>query len=343
MASIKDIAKECGVSVATVSKALNDQDDISQSTKEKVRKAAAKLGYTANVAARALKTNRTYNLGILFADERAGFTHEYFSMILNSVKEEAESHGYDITFICQNLGGKTVSFLEHCRYRKCDGVVIASVNFDSEPVHELVHSEVPVVTIDYSFDNVSAVMSDNVEGSYELTKYLISLGHRKIGYVHGETTSVTNKRMRGFFKALDDHGIETRDEYIIQGRFHDPSCGTEATEILLSLPDPPTAIMYPDDYTYLGGMAELRRRGLSIPEDISVTGYDGISLSQVLTPALTTWHQDAERIGKESVRKLIETIENPRTCEPEQIMISGRLYSGYSVHRLVNEMRRSRL
>ena len=341
MVTIKDISRACGVSPATVSKALNGYGDISAETVSLVKRTAKEMHYLPNAAARSLKTNTTHNIGVLFVDETSsGLTHEYFSMILNSVKEEAESHGYDITFICQNLGGKTVSFLEHCRYRKCDGVVIASVNFDSEPVHELVHSEVPVVTIDYSFDNVSSVMSDNVEGSYELTKYLISMGHRKIGYVHGEITSVTNKRMRGFFKALDDHGIEARDEYIIQGRFHDPSSGTEATEILLSLPDPPTAIMYPDDYTYLGGMAELRRRGLSIPEDISVTGYDGISLSQVLTPALTTWHQDAERIGKESVRKLIETIENPRTCEPEQIMISGRLYSGYSVHRLVNEMRR---
>ncbi len=337
MVTIKDISRACGVSPATVSKALNDYGDISEETVRMVKKVAKEMHYLPNSAARSLKTNTTHNIGVLFVDETSsGLTHQYFSLILNSAKEEAEAHGYDITFICQNLGGRTVSFLEHCLYRKCDGVLIASVNFDSEPVHELVHSEVPVVTIDYSFDNVSSVMSDNVEGSYELTRHLISLGHEKIGFIHGELTSVTNKRMRGFFKALEDYGIEARDDYIIQGHFNDPSSGTEATDLLLDLPDPPTAIMYPDDFTYLGGMAELRRRGLSIPEDISVTGYDGIRLSQVLTPALTTWHQDAERIGRESVRKLIETIENPRTCEPEQIMVSGSLYSGCSVRKLVN-------
>ena len=106
MISIKDIAKECNVSVATVSKALNDHDDISAATKDKVRKAAQKLGYTTNVAARALKTHKTYNLGILFADDRAGLSHEYFSMILESFQREAERHGYDITFINHAIAGK---------------------------------------------------------------------------------------------------------------------------------------------------------------------------------------------------------------------------------------------
>ena len=137
MPSLKDLAKECGVSVATVSKALNDQPDISPATRERVRAAAHRMGYLPNAAARSLKTNRTYNLGVLFVDERqSGLTHEYFSAVLDSFKVEAEKHGYDITFINHNISGKSMSYLEHCRYRNVDGVVIACVNFYEPQVVE---------------------------------------------------------------------------------------------------------------------------------------------------------------------------------------------------------------
>ena len=109
MVSIKDIAKKCNVSVATVSKALNDQADISEATKEKIRRVAKSMGYATNVSARALKTNRTYNLGVLFGDERSGLSHEYFSMILESMRKEAEKYGYDITFINRAVAGKPVT------------------------------------------------------------------------------------------------------------------------------------------------------------------------------------------------------------------------------------------
>ena len=128
MASIKDIAKACGVSVATVSKALNGHNDISQATKEKVREAARQIGYMPNSAARALKTNRTYNLGVLFVDEaQSGLTHEFFAAVLDSFKRHAEGRGYDITFINHNIGHGHSSYLEHCRYRGVDGVIAACI------------------------------------------------------------------------------------------------------------------------------------------------------------------------------------------------------------------------
>ena len=171
MPSLKDLAKECGVSVATVSKALNDQPDISPATRERVRAAAHRMGYLPNAAARSLKTNRTYNLGVLFVDERqSGLTHEYFSAVLDSFKVEAEKHGYDITFINHNISGKSMSYLEHCRYRNVDGVVIACVNFYEPQVVELVNSEVPVVTIDHVFNNRMAILSDNVFGLKALVR-----------------------------------------------------------------------------------------------------------------------------------------------------------------------------
>ena len=139
MVSMKDIAKACSVSVATVSKALSGQPDIGEQTRELICKTADSLGYMTNSAARALKTNRTYNIGVLFVDgRRSGLAHEYFSSMLESLKVEAERNGYDITFINRNVGAKATTYLQHCQYRGVDGVVIASVDFDDPQVLELV-------------------------------------------------------------------------------------------------------------------------------------------------------------------------------------------------------------
>ena len=165
MSSLKDLARECGVSVATVSKALNGQSDISAVTRDRVREAARRMGYVPNMAARAMKTNRTYNLGVLFVDERqSGLAHEYFSAVLDSFNVQVEKLGYDITFVNRNLGGRTMTYLEHCHYRGVDGAVIACVDFNDPQVVELVNSDVPVVTIDHVFNNRMAVLSDNVNG-----------------------------------------------------------------------------------------------------------------------------------------------------------------------------------
>ena len=330
--TIRDISKRCGVSVSTVSKALNHYDDVGSETARRIRETARQMHYIPNTAARQLKTNTSHSIGVLFIDEMgSGLTHEYFAAILDAVRVEAEKRGYDITFIGQNLGGEPMSYLEHCRYRKFDGLVIANVDFDSEAVLELVRSEVPIVTIDYAYDSVSCVMSDNIEGSYALASYVADMGHRKIAFIHGERTSVTNRRLIGFNRALKDHGIPMPTEYLVQGRYHDPEMSRQATRYLMDLPDPPTAILYPDDFSYLGGMRELEERGLTIPEDISVAAYDGIQMGQVLRPKLTTYRQNTEEIGRSSVRKLIETIEHPHTCMPEEISVTGGLLEGTSI------------
>ena len=165
MISIRDIAKECGVSVATVSKALNGHHDISAQTRETVCRKAAEMGYQPNSAARALKTNRTYNLGVLYEDpQHSGLGHEYFSRILESFRAQAEACGYDVTFINRNVGKRRSSYLEHCRYRGVDGVCVVCVNFLDPQVLELVQSELPVVTVDHMFNNRTSIVSDNVKG-----------------------------------------------------------------------------------------------------------------------------------------------------------------------------------
>lgn len=333
---MKDIAKQCGVSVATVSKALNGQSDISEETKQRIRAVADEQGYMTNSAARSLKTNRTYNLGVLFVDEQhSGLAHEYFSAVLESFKKEAESHGYDITFLNHNVGGKPTTYLQHCLYRGLDGVMIASVDFNCPEVRELVDSRIPLVTIDHVFDNRLAVVSDNVAGMEALVRYVHSMGHTRIAFLHGERTAVTNNRLIGFYRACEELGIEVPEQFVRESRYHDPDRCAEETEELLSYDERPTCILFPDDYSYIGGLNALGRLGLKTPEDISVAGYDGIHLAKVL--GLATYAQDTEALGQTAAAQLIRLIEHPKTTLRDPIRITGNLWKGNSVRNLTKE------
>ena len=332
MVTITDIAKACGVSRATVSKALNGAADVSQETAQRIRETAASMGYLPNATARSLKMGRSYNIGILFSDATGGgISHEFFSLILESVKAESERLGYDITFISKDLGKLPMDYYEHAKYRSCDGVVIASADFQDPAIIRLASSEIPTVTIDYSFDSRSSILSDNVRGVEELVRFVHARGHRRIAFIHGEITSVTQKRLASFRKTCAELGIDVPAEYIRPAVYHDPRSSGLQTRELIALQDRPTCIFYPDDLSYIGGMNELEKHGLSIPKDISVVGYDGIPLSQVLRPRLATYKQGAEQMGEQAARLLIEQIENPDTWIPQQIIVEGQLLEGDTV------------
>ena len=318
MVSLKTIAERCGVSTATVSKALNDHKDISEETKNRVKQTAEALGYFPNAAARALKTNRSYNIGVLFEEEAGrGLTHEYFSGVLNGLKIQAEKLGYDITFI------NTWNF---------EGVVIVCANFDDPDVIELMNSEIPVVTIDYVHHNCTAVTSNNIQGMEDLVKYIYSQGHRKIAYIHGqEGSSVTRDRLASFYRTIDELGLEIPDTYVRSADYLETKGSAKQTKELLNLEDPPTCIIYPDDTSLIGGRNVIIEMGLRIPRDISVAGYDGTMISQLLYPKLTTIRQNTEIIGSEAAIRLVGTIEKPRTTLVERVVIEGSLVPGQSV------------
>ncbi len=332
MVKLKDIAYATGVSVATVSKALAHSHEISDETTDRIIKMANEMGYIANSSARILKTNRSYNIGVVYIDKaRAGLGHDYFSSMLNSIRDELAVNGYDITFISNLVGETKHSPLSHARYRRCDGVIVVVAEFDDPDILELINSDMPVVTIDHIFENRPAIMSDNDVGLYQIVKYAYRKGHRKIAFIHGEDTAVTRERITAFTRACHELGLQIPSTYIKPALYHIPKYSGLATRELLALEDRPTCIIYPDDYSFMGGLTEIEKHQLNIPNDMSVMGYDGIYLSRILRPKLATYVQDSVEIGKQAALKIISVIEKRKPQTPEVIHVSGKLQEGQTV------------
>lgn len=335
MATIKELSLKCGVSISTVSKALNGYQDISETTRQIVIQAANEMGYFPDANARALKMKKTYNIGVLFSTlSNYGLRNEYFAHILASFKEKVAKRGYDITFIEHNIGNRKMTYLEHCRHRNFDGVCIACADFNDSEVLEVVNSDFPVVTIDHAFNDAISILSDNVEGMKQLSQYIIDMGHKKIAFIHGKKSSVTHNRLVSFNNVLKQNNLTLPAEYFVEGNYRDSEKSEEIALQLMQLPDRPTCIMAPDDYAALGVMNTIRRLGLKIPDDISITGYDGISISQALEPRLTTIKQDTDKIGAEAAKQLINLIESPMATSLDNIYLKVQLVKGGSVRNL---------
>lgn len=333
--TIRELAAACGLSVSTVSKALNDYKDVSGETRAMVRETAERLGYRPSAIARGLKMGRTQNLGVLYQDDsHSGFTHNYFAPILEAFKREAERRGYDITFITSRTGANKMTYLEHCLYRNVDGVAMINCHFSDPQAQELIAGPLPVVTIDHAFDGRSCVQSQNEEGMTELTRYILSMGHRRIAFVSGEDVAVTRTRRACFVNAMNAAGVGVPEAYMVYSRFHDPSAARAATAKLLALPTPPTCIIMSDDYAALGGMEAIRAAGLRIPEDISVAGFDGVPLLQMCSPKLTTIRQDTETIGLSAARRLVHLIERPQVSRRLVVPVPCQLIEGETVARI---------
>ena len=194
------------------------------------------------------------------------------------------------------------------------------------------YSGLPVVTIDHLFEGKAAVLSDNVTGMGDLLRYIYGQGHRRIAYLLGEReSSVTKSRVEAFLETARELGLEIPAEYLDEAPYRDIREAGEATRRLLDLKDPPTCILYPDDYACFGGINAIREQGLRVPEDISVAGYDGIRIAMHLEPRLTTVCQDMEAIGRAAGERLMELIEQPEKGSEEPGVIPGQVYPGETV------------
>ncbi len=334
MVSIKDIAAECGVSAATVSKALNDHADVGSATKQKVRETAKRMGYMPNSMARALKTNRTYNIGVLMVDKaNNGLTHRYFAAILDSFKVTMERNGYDLTFISSQVGTDSCSYLEHCRYRNVDGVLAACVDFTAPEVQDLINSDLPMVSIDYLAENAYSVISDNRKGIRDALECALAYGHRKIAYIYGEASQVTDIRLKTFREVLAEHGCEVHDKFLKQSRYLNADLAYELTTELLKEEDHPTCILYSDDISAVAGASAVRAAGYEIGNGgISLIGYDGTPILQLFRPKLTTIQQDTEMLGRKAAELLLRLLRKEEIPEGQRVQYcSGSLLKGETV------------
>lgn len=337
MVSIKDVAKKCGVSVATVSKALNDCSDISQATKKKVRDVAKELGYFPNSQAKALKTSRTNTIGIIYADKFGnGLSQNYFSAVIDSFKVAVERKGYDIIFIgSQTVDGNKLSYYEHCRYRNVEGVLVACVDFYDRDVCTLLRSDLPVVSLDFFSKRDYSVYSDNRQGMRDIIEYVYDMGHRKIGYIYGDTSQVTTIRLDTYIETMKQLGLSVEVDYVRQGRYNDIELAKKLTKEMLSLYEPPTCLIMPDDIASFGAFMAAGEMGLKLPDDLSVVGYDGIKIGQLMEPSITTVYQDTHLLGVNAAELLLKRINGEEISDIQrQVVVETRLLKGQTVKAL---------
>lgn len=331
--SLKDIARICNVSISTVSKALNDRNDIGSEKKEEIQRVARELNYVPNYMASTLKSKRTRNIGVLFSEKTGtGLTHEHFAKILNSFKETVEERGYTITFINVSNSPSRLSFMEQVKYMNFDGVFVACADYSAEEVKELFATDMPIVVVDHVLPKHINVASNQYGDMRRMMQFVYDRGHRRIAYIHGGMSEVTTGRLEAYKSFMKEHQLPIYKEYLYTCPYRDYERGSALTKAVLALPKRPTCILYPDDLVAIGGLNMMQEAGMSIPRDMSIVGYDGISVVNVVRPRLTTIRQDTVSMGIQAGNKLISRIEFPEEQnKPETVMVDGMVEPGESV------------
>ena len=324
---LKDIAEVCGVSVATVSRALNGLTGENKERTAYICQTARDMGYYPNAAAKTLKTSRSSNLGILYEDH---MNHDYFSSLIDELRQEADRRGYDLTFLGRG-GTSERNYYEHARQRNLDGVIVVQADYEASGIIRLATSSIPTVIIDHPYEGCDCVISDNRASMEQIVRHVFSRGHRRIAFIQGEKGAVSRERLAGFYKICAELGIRVPVEYVREGHFHNPADCAAYIRQFLQLDEAPTCVLCPDDYSCLGAMWLLEVQGIKVPQDISLVGYDGIRMSQMIQPHLTTYCQDTARIAREVFSLMIDAVESPDSHIAKQVTVSGMMIEGETV------------
>lgn len=334
MVTIYDIAKECNCSSATVSKVFNNVGNISENKRREVLAAAQRMGYVPNVTARNLVKRRSNMVGVLlYVDESLGLRHELFAEILNRFRTEMEKNGYEILLISEKAEQWEGKLLDHCRALRLDGVFCLCCDYGSMAVQELFSCDVPVVCFESPYPQKPSIESKNFEASKRLTEYLIQNGHREIVFIAGKDVPITRDRIAGYRAALDENGIPFEEGRLLHAGYYSNDHGRNATQMLLNCGKSFTAVMYPDDFTAIAAYRDLAAAGLYVGKNISVTGFDGVSIGSMVSPRLTTIRQDAACIGVRAAELLIGLIDGSGIKEGME-RLDFTLVPGESVYRL---------
>jgi len=334
--TLKAIARQLGVSVTTVSRALNgkaEQYGISKKTEQAVLRAAKKLHFSPDPVARGLRLNQTLSIGLLIPD----IANPYFAEIAKNVEMAARRGGYSV-ILCdtQESTALEVESLALLRGRKVDGLVIAPVGQSAQHLEELQDGGLPAVVIDRYFPrlNLPYVVSDNYKGALEATSHLVEHGHRTIACVQGlARTSPNRDRVRGYQAGLKKHGIAVDTSLVVGSGFGEEN-GYVHAKLLLKKKRGVTAILALSNLIALGILRALSEDGLKVPGDISIICFDDQPYCAYLNTPMTTVDQDNEQMGQIAVRLLLEQIQAPGRPTGEGIMLPTRLIERASVKRL---------
>jgi LacI family transcriptional regulator len=325
MATMNDVARVANVSIATVSHVINGTRFVSAERVERVHLAMHELGYTPDATARSLRVGRTDTIGLVIPDnsnpffaalarwiEEAGFEAGYTTILANSNERPDREHRYVSTLVSKRV----------------DGLILSPSRGDHSTLARLLkNAGTPVVVVDREADlpGADCVLYDNEGGSCEAARYLVELGHTSIACVAGpaDATSAT-ERVTGFRKALADAGVALPDHAVVEADFHF-SGGREATARLLGTGEKFTALFAANDLMAAGAIRELAERGLSVPGDVSVIGFDDAPLAEMISPALTTMRQPLQEMAQAAVSLLLSRLTDADGGQPTRRVLPTSL------------------
>lgn len=328
-ATIKDIARRAGVSHSTVSRALRNSSLISTDTAGRIRQIALDLGYQPSAAARSLKTHQTRALGVVVNS----IDDPFFSEILRGIEDVAQSNNYSLFIAAsQRDPEREQTIVKAMREHSVDGVIICSTSFSASQGHALAKFDAPIVVVnnqaaeDYRY----SIYHDDVDGTRQITRHLLELGHRRIAYLGNSLSGRTTlDRLNGFLQEMQAAEAPVPSEYILQMPGGSPESGLSGLDLLLDLPVRPTALVCFNDLMAIGALKALQQAGLRVPQDFSITGFDNIVFSAYTNPPLTTFDQPKRSIGTKAAEQLLALLD-PSACQsmasqPKIQMLQGRL------------------
>jgi len=309
--TLRMVAEKAGVSVNTASRAINNKPDINQETKKRIFKVAQELGYVRNNTAVALRTKKTGTIGVVIEDNR----NPFYAEVLNGMEVAAREKNYHIILTnTQKDYKKEEEAINLLLAKRVDGLLIDPVQDRDDDINSLVEANIPFVVVGRDFENIEldAVYNDEVKGGFLATEYLIKKGHKRIALIDGFLyKSPAKGRLEGYKKALKKYGISMDDALVSVGDI-DVKDGYERTKQMLEKDLDFTAIFAYNDMMAFGAMQAIREKGLRIPEDIGLVGYDDIPFCSLMDPALTTIRLKKQELGIESVKLLLSRINGNR-------------------------------
>jgi LacI family transcriptional regulator len=321
--TIFDVADAAEVSYSTVSRVINGKDHVSAEKRERVLSVMAQLGYVVNEQARSLAGGTSRVVGLLVDY----LSSSYMDEIIRGIDGALDAENYDLMlYTTHRRKTKESAYVAKLTRKLADGLLLILPRNADAYLDALHQRQFPHVLIDYLSDgqNVPAVSTTNFRSAYDAIVYLISLGHRRIGFITGNMEfGCSRDRLDGYYAALKDYGISNEEQLICQGDFMQPQ-GYQCTQTLLSLSEPPTAIFASNDIMAFGVMEAARERGLHLPADLSIIGFDDIPQAAHMHPGLTTVHQPLEEMGRCAANLLLKYIAEP-TAEVERIELPAGL------------------